>query len=184
MRFPDIYNRLMNPFRAYAKPVKNTADSGFRFGRKSKSELKGVDADVVEAATLALSLSEQDYAVHDGLRTLAEQKELVRRRVSRTMNSRHLSGEAIDLVPMTPKGLRWEWPLCIKVAQAMHKACTKLRMPMTWGGVWDRDIRDLDINDLRGEMDAYAERYKERRRAAGKKPRNPFLDGPHFQKRP
>lgn len=151
----------------------------YQFGTKSEKELNGVRDDLVRTTRRTLTLSPIDFAVFDGLRTDAEQAEYVRTGVSKTMNSKHLIqpdgfGHAVDLVPYINGKLRWELRPCILIAEAMHEAATELAVPLIWGAIWDTPFLELDRADLENEV----ERYKERRRARGKKA---FIDAPHFQ---
>lgn len=143
-------------------------------GKRSRQELRGVDPGVVEVVERAIIITKQDFSVHDGLRTVEEQAEYVRTGVSKTMNSRHLTGYAVDLVPYVNGKLRWEWKPIFVVTDAVQQACQELGVRMRWGAVWDRCLNDLS-NDLEGEVTEYGKR----RRAAGKKP---FLDGPHYER--
>ena len=61
----------------------------FALGAKSLAELAGVDPRLVAVVKRAIEISPQDFAVHDGLRTEAEQTALVRAGASQTMNSMH-----------------------------------------------------------------------------------------------
>lgn len=109
-------------------------------GRKSLAELSGVHPDLVRVVKRAIQITTQDFSVHDGIRTKAEQREYVRRRVSRTMNSKHLTqrdgfGHAVDLVPWINGQMRWEWPPIYKIAEAMRQASNELNVPIEWGGI-------------------------------------------------
>jgi peptidoglycan LD-endopeptidase CwlK len=151
----------------------------FQFGTKSEAELVDVRADLVAVTRRALQITPLDFAVFDGLRTDAEQAEYVRTGVSKTLKSRHLRqpdgfGHAVDLVPYINGKLRWEFRPCVLIAEAMHEAATELGTPLTWGAVWDLPLLELNRSDLENEV----ERYKERRRARGKRA---FIDAPHFQ---
>lgn len=145
----------------------------FSFGERSESELKGVHADLVRVVRRALELTVQDFGVHDGLRTLAEQQKLVESGASRTLDSRHLSGHAVDLVPYVNGKLRWEWEPIYKVADAVRRAARELQVPLVWGSAWDVVFTDTD----EPPQDVSAD-YAARRRKAGK---TAFLDGPHFE---
>ena len=146
----------------------------FILGTRSKKELVGVDSGLVILVENALRVSSVDFGVTDGLRTEAEQRELVARGASKTMKSKHLEGRAVDLVPFLNGKYRWEWPVIYEVAQSVHKACTVLGTNVRWGAVWDRKLLDLDPLNLEGEVEAYVERRRNRGRKA-------FLDGPHYE---
>ena len=99
--------------------------------------------------------------------------ELVRRGVSKTMESRHVTGHAVDLVPYINRKLRWEWEPIYVIADAVRTAARELDTPIRWGGAWDRLLTELDDTP-----EDIVQDYAERRRAQG---RRPFLDGPHYE---
>jgi peptidoglycan L-alanyl-D-glutamate endopeptidase CwlK len=57
------------------------------------------------------------------------------------MNSRHLTGHAVDLVAYVGSEVRWDWPLYHKIADAMKRAANSLGVPIVWGGDW-RTFKD------------------------------------------
>jgi peptidoglycan L-alanyl-D-glutamate endopeptidase CwlK len=156
-------------------PPPVTTDSGFVFGTASLNELKGVDKRLVDCCHLALKYSTQDFCVYDGIRTYKEQEQHVKNGTSQTMESKHLEGRAVDLVPWVESGPVWDWEKIYPIAAAMDKAATELGIAnlITWGGVWDRKLSDLN-----GNYKAAVEDYVARRKAAGK---SAFIDGPHFE---
>lgn len=145
----------------------------FKFGTRSEKELAGVKPQLVAAVRRALVLSPVDFSVHDGLRTLEEQKKLLASGASTTLNSKHLSGDAVDLVPYVGGKLRWEWPLIYPIAEAMRKASQELGVPLRWGGAWDQDFTFTDDSPEDLVNDYVARRRKRGLRA--------FIDGPHFE---
>ncbi len=147
--------------------------AGFKLGRRSKAELTGVHADLVKVVERTIKLTEVDFSVHDGIRTEAEQRELVNKGASKTMKSRHLTGHAVDLVPYINGKLRWEWPPIYLIANAVRQAALELSVPIEWGGMWDRRW-----DRATGDPESEVEGYVARRRALGRKA---FIDGPHFQ---
>lgn len=147
----------------------------YYLGKRSRAELEGVRADLVAVVELALTYSPIDFSVHDGIREEAEQREYVRTGASKTLRSKHLRqkdgfGHAVDLVPYVNGKLRWELPLCIKIAHAVNRAALELDVGIVWGGGWDR----LNVASPEDLVDAYVER----KRLIGERP---FIDGPHFQ---
>lgn len=143
------------------------------FSERSLAELLGVHADLVRVVHRALELSTVDFAVHDGKRTLEEQKRLVAAGASRTLESRHLSGYAVDLVPVINGKLRWEWPPIYSIVRAMKSAAGEFSQTIRWGGVWDDRLENLQ-EPLEDRVEAYVQA----RKALGK---SAFLDGPHFE---
>lgn len=154
---------------------------GHSLGAKSLAELAGVDPRIVAVVKLAIERSPQDFAVHDGLRTEAEQTALVRKGASQTMNSMHRKqadgfGHAVDLVPYINGKLRWEWPAIYPIAAAVKLAAAELNVPIRWGGCWQfmSQIKGATADDMEKAVEAYGAA----RRRAGKKV---FTDGPHFE---
>ncbi len=150
----------------------------FRLGTKSEENLVGVDEGVVRVVRRAILITDVDFMVHDGLRTLEEQKKLVASGASRTLDSAHLTGHAVDLVPWVNGKLRWEMPLCNEIARAVREAAGREGVRLIWGRVWDTELFELDPDDFDGERVLYVQRYQ---RTHGAKKR-PLDDGPHFQR--
>ncbi len=113
----------------------------FKLSRRSLDMLKGVHPDLVAVVKRAIELTSVDFVVTEGLRTLARQKKLVAEGASKTMNSRHLTGHAVDLAPWLGGTVRWDWPLFYKLADAMKQAAAELKVPLVWGGDW-RTFKD------------------------------------------
>lgn len=108
----------------------------FQLSKTSLDRLNGVHPDLVKVVKLAIKLTDVDFAVLEGLRTLERQSALVKAGASQTMKSRHLTGHAVDLGAMLDGQIRWDWPLYDKIAVAMKQAATELNVPIEWGGNW------------------------------------------------
>ena len=108
----------------------------FKLSARSLSKLEGVHPDLVKVVKLAIELTDVDFGVTEGLRTIERQRELVAKGASKTMNSRHITGHAVDLVAYVGREVRWDWPLFHKIAAAMKQAANALGVPITWGGDW------------------------------------------------
>ena len=108
----------------------------YKFSQRSLDRLVGVHPDLVRIATRALEISDIDFAITEGLRTLAKQQQLVAKGASTTMRSRHLTGHAIDLAAIVDGEIRWDWGLYDKLAQSMKRAAHELNIPIEWGGDW------------------------------------------------
>lgn len=105
---------------------------------RSEKNLKGIHPDLVKVVRRAHELmgTDLDFIVIEGLRTQQRQAELVASGASRTMNSRHLTGHAIDLAASVKGSIRWDWPLYHRIASAMKAAAQELGVAITWGGDW------------------------------------------------
>ncbi len=110
----------------------------YTFSKTSITRLAGVHTDLARVAKRALELSEVDFGITEGRRTLVKQKEYFAAGATTTMNSRHLTGHAIDVVAYVNGKVRWDWPLYHKIAAAMKQAAQELNVPIEWGGDWKK----------------------------------------------
>ncbi len=113
----------------------------FRLSTRSWARLKGVHPRLVAVVEAALARSPIDFLVTEGLRTPTRQAALVRAGASRTLNSRHLTGHAVDVAALVDGKVRWDWPLYGRIAAAFKAAARDLDVPLIWGGDWPR-LRD------------------------------------------
>lgn len=107
--------------------------SSYYLSNRSLSKLEGVHPDLVSVVKRAIELTTQDFSVIEGLRSLSRQKELVAAGKSTTMNSRHLTGHAVDIAPYP---LSWDWKYFYPIADAMKRAAKELKVDLEWGGDW------------------------------------------------
>lgn len=114
---------------------------GYEFGARSLARLSGVHPDLVRVMKRAIGCSTLDFTVLEGLRTLDRQKQLMASGATRTMNSRHLTGHAVDIAPLINGEVRWDWPLYHQLAAIVKKAALEIEVPIQWGGDW-RSFKD------------------------------------------
>lgn len=110
-------------------------------GPRSKQRLKGVHPDLVKVVERAIQITEVDFTVIEGLRTPERQKALVEAGASQTINSRHLTGHAVDLGAWVGDEVRWDWPLYHKIAAAMKEAARLEGVRIVCGADW-RTFKD------------------------------------------
>lgn len=103
---------------------------------QSYKKLEGVHPDLVRVVELAIALTDVDFTVTEGVRSRGRQQQLVAAGASQTMNSRHLTGHAVDLAAFIGGKISWDWPLYYKIADAMKAAAKELSVPIIWGGDW------------------------------------------------
>lgn len=144
---------------------------------RSAQRLKGVHPDLVKAVRHAAH-TVGGFSVIEGLRSVERQRELLKAKKTRTMNSRHITGHAVDLLPTSDadgdgKTHFDDWDEFYALFRTMRKASIETKVPMVWGGVWDRLVSEYE--DPKAEIAAYGVRQKKR---TG---RSAFIDGPHFE---
>jgi len=108
----------------------------YKFGKISLANLEGTHPDLQKVMYRAIELSTVDFRITEGLRPLARQKELFAAKATKTMNSRHLTGHAVDIAALEGGKISWKWVLYLKISQAVLKAAKELQIPVVWGGIW------------------------------------------------
>lgn len=113
----------------------------FKLGKRSIERLQGVHPDLVRVVERAIDLTTVDFTVLEGLRSPERQQTLVASGASQTLNSRHITGHAVDLGAWVDNQVDWSWPLYTKIANAMKAAASELGVSIVWGGDW-RTFKD------------------------------------------
>lgn len=108
----------------------------YTLSAKSKDLLKGVHPDLVKVINRAIQITDIDFTVLEGLRTLERQKELLKKGATTTLNSRHLTGHAVDIAPFVGGKISWDWPLYHKLAKIVKQAAKDVGVTIEWGGDW------------------------------------------------
>lgn len=112
-----------------------------KFGERSESNLKGVHPDLVKVMRLAIERTDIDFAITEGLRTKERQAELLAQNKSKTMNSRHITGHAIDFMAYVNGKGTWEWKYYEAIANTIKDCAKELGVEIDWGGSW-KGFRD------------------------------------------
>ena len=108
----------------------------YELSRKSRDKLKGVHPDLIKVIETAITDAPVPFVIVEGLRSLDRQKQLVAKGASRTLNSRHLTGHAVDIAPLVDGEVRWDWPLYDKLGPHIENIVALLNIPIEWGGRW------------------------------------------------
>jgi len=107
-----------------------------RLTPRSMTQLKKVHPDLQKVFLRASEIGDMEFIITEGMRTLERQKELVASGASKTLNSRHLTGHAVDVAIIVGGKARWDWPLYDKLSKDIKKAARELKIPIVWGGDW------------------------------------------------
>lgn len=108
----------------------------FKLSNRSLGRLAGVHSDLVRVVERAIQITPIDFGVTEGLRSEARQRSLVASGASSTMNSRHLTGHAVDLVAYVDGNVAWDWPLYHRLADTMKRAAAELGIEIECGADW------------------------------------------------
>ncbi len=116
----------------------------YQLGKRSKKRLQGVNPRLVKIVERAIELTEQDFTVIEGVRTLKRQKYLKRHGFTWTLKSKHLTGHAVDIAPWVIKNgkgfVDWnDLRKFEKLFEAMFTAAREQGVKIRWGGDWNRN---------------------------------------------
>ena len=146
----------------------------FRLSQRSIERLEGVNEELVRVVKRAIAVTKVDFGVIEGVRSEEKQRELVAAGASQTMESKHLTGRAVDLMAYINGRGSWELSLYDDIAHAMRQAAIEQNIGIRWGAAWIIP----DIRVWTGPMDAAMNYYIDSRRRQNKRP---FIDAPHFE---
>ena len=145
----------------------------FKLSARSLKSLEGVKPSLVSCVEQAIKTTEVDFVVIEGVRTLKRQHELVASKASKTLNSRHLTGDAVDLAAWLGT-VRWELPLYYKIADAMKAAALERGVAIRWGGAWTVS----NFTTFNGTAEQALKSYVASRKS---QELGIFIDAPHFE---
>ena len=99
---------------------------------RSRERMKGVHPELVGVIEYAAEIAPGTFIVTEGLRTPDRQYQLYVSGASKTLNSRHLTGHAVDLAPVIGGRVSWDWPPFFVIADAIFgdlggAGCSRLR---------------------------------------------------------
>ena len=146
----------------------------FTLSQRSLGRLDGVKNELHSVVTTAIGLTNVDFGVSCGLRTEKEQEDLVARGASQTMKSKHLTGDAVDVVAYIGSRISWELNLYDDIADAFKEASVREGVGIKWGASWHIPA----LRDWEGTSEEAMNAYIDLRRSQG---RRPFIDAPHFE---
>jgi|3_EtaG_2_1085321.scaffolds.fasta_scaffold27530_2 peptidoglycan L-alanyl-D-glutamate endopeptidase CwlK len=126
----------------------------YKFSRNSLKNLEGIHPNLVNVCVHALSMQKIDFGViKNSFRTVEQQKENMRKGLSKTMDSLHLPqsdgySHAVDLFwykdgidvfklerspNISSKQIDHGWNT---LTFCMYQAAIKYKIPLGWGGFW------------------------------------------------
>ena len=112
-----------------------------KLSAKDNERLKRAHPDLAKVIRKAAEITEVPFTILQSDRTLAQQKENVRKGVSKTLKSRHLISSdgyvrAVDIAPLDGGKASFAWPLYHKLAPFVKRAAKEVGVPIEWGGDW------------------------------------------------
>jgi hypothetical protein len=141
----------------------------YNFSKLSLENLETVDERLQTLAKEVIRISPVDFAITEGIRTKERQAQLYREGKTKTLNSKHLEGKAIDICPVINGKLdysmeaiddlsfilglfyfkAWELNELYETSRGEKGLNIKLRLGAFW------DYKSIKENKEKGFMDAY-----------------------------
>ena len=118
----------------------------YKFGKRSRERLKGVDAKLVNVLNELIKI--MDVTVIEGLRSAERQEELLKKGATKVKYSKHMEGKAVDIAPYP---IDWDDRDRFHYMGGMIRGIAKqLNLNVRWGGDWDSDgeVKDNNFDDL------------------------------------
>ena len=100
----------------------------------SERKLAGVHPALQQVVLHALERPPVPFIVFEGVRSAKRQAELFAAGASRTLNSRHLTGHAVDLVPLVGGKPVWAWKPMLLLAPHIKAIAKEHNVVLDWGG--------------------------------------------------
>ena len=109
--------------------------SNVKLGKRSIERLEQVHPDLQKVILKSFETMPFDVTILEGLRSKARQEELFKQGASKTMNSKHLTGHAID---MAPHPVDWEdIPRFLQMIECVLTAAKELGIKVRSGSDWN-----------------------------------------------
>lgn len=129
-----------------------------------RAKLSGVNPALQSIVTLASARCDVPFTSIEGLRSQARQRQLVASGASKTLNSRHLTGHAVDLWPLDENGKTLPSDAAFKagsvaareasarlwrdlraIAAVMKAVAAERGIALEWGGDWGWDAPHFQL---------------------------------------
>ena len=145
----------------------------FKLSERSLKKLEGVNAMLTRCVQDAILKTTVDFGVTEGLRSQERQQQLYDQKRSQTLKSKHIDGNAVDLVAYIDGEVCWEIGVYDEIADAMKASAKAIGLPLRWGAGWHKNLTDHEgtAEDL---MNSYIDLRRSQNRRA-------FIDCPHFE---
>jgi len=127
----------------------------YKLGKRSLKRLIGVNPMLAFCVHEAIKICGVDFGVLDGVRTMKRQRALVREGKSKTFNSYHLYGLAVDLVPFVDGKYTWaDEDAFMLISEAMNEVIERHSLDIQWGfEKWGWDMPHWQMTGYKNKYD-------------------------------
>lgn len=113
------------------------------WNERSIARKRGVDPRLIEILNITRQRTGIPFQITEGLRDIERQRELLTQGKSQTLNSKHLTGNALDIhIPDGKGGVNWDFEAYRPIGAMAKQVAQELGYnDFTWGGDW-KSLRD------------------------------------------
>lgn len=119
----------------------------FTLSRADERKLVGLNKNLVALVHRVALVTPVPFIVVEGLRTKGRQRQLFAQRKTKTLNSKHIIGRAVDCAPMVNGVLSWWWHDFTPLVQCAKECASEMSLPMTFGYDWGWDAPHWEMKD-------------------------------------
>lgn len=116
--------------------------------KSSEDKLSGVNyrlADFIRQLSVECAYP---FIVTEGLRTKARQRELFKNGATKTLNSRHLVGRAVDIAPIVGGAkVSWEWKDFTPIIECARALAPRFGIELVFGYDWGWDAPHIEMKE-------------------------------------
>lgn len=110
-------------------------------------KLVGVNSRLVSVVRGVALIYPGRLRVIEGVRTKERQRLLVKQGKSKTLNSKHLIGRAVDVAPMINGQISWKWEHFTQLVDCARAVSADLGVPLTFGYDWGWDAPHWEMKE-------------------------------------
>lgn len=118
---------------------------GFKLSDADERKLVGVDPRLVRVVRRVALLVDQPFRVTEGVRTLQRQKQLYKEKKTKTLNSKHLTGRAVDVAPLVNGVPSYDWAQYKRLVAVAKQVAKETETPMAFGYDWGWDAPHWEL---------------------------------------
>ena len=121
---------------------------GQRLTGTDERRLVGVNKDLVALVRRVALVTPAPFLVVEGLRTKARQRELYALKATKTLNSKHIIGRAVDCAPLSVLGKEpWPWDDFTPLVECAKACARDMGLRVTFGYDWGWDAPHWEMTD-------------------------------------
>ena len=115
--------------------------------KASERKLAGVNYRLADFVRRLSVESPEPFVVTEGVRTKARQRELVKSGASKTLNSRHIVGRAVDIAPQVHGAVSWEWRHFKPIIERARALADEMGLELQFGYDWGWDAPHIEMRE-------------------------------------